>query len=547
MKSWFGIFLLVSFASFGQPVIEGRVVDKETGKPVAFASIGVVGTARGTSSNLSGQFSLAVMAGSSIKVTCVGYESLLIESLEEASVIQLAPKVTELSDVVIFSKEINARKVVRKAFSNLSANVNHNDFLQNFFYRHYCKDNAVYGRLIEASVDVWKERGYRSLRPSAGEGEGIRVNQLRRSLDKTAMSQGHVPLAVGSVLQADMLAYQTSAKSNNLTFFSEVSNLKTDFEDYTFEFVGGTTYDGQQVYEIRYAYKKDSLLTTTGFIDAPRAEGTLFITTDTFAFVKTEETKYQGRDTVRTSAYYRKYDDHYYPYHLVRDGKNYSSDHSTHWFHIELMSVEIRTGLAEKVVGQQPTKADLVRIPYDSVFWTNNTILKTTPLEDDIITDLGGGQSLNHQFQLYREFEQNLAEGGVRGEEKFNWLRTFSEGRRPLFVGFWTSDCASYLPELEATKRLNKLYGDKITFVLLSLDTDEVKWKQTMARYNLFADGIVHYRIGENARITSEYKIKDPPKFVLVSQSGTVFNANAKHPNDPMLEVEFKAMMGAHQ
>lgn len=537
---WLGILLLMSTTTFGQQVIEGRVVDKETGKPIPFASIGIVGTAKGTSTNFNGQFSLAVTSGSSIKITCVGYESMLIDSIEETHTIQLAPKATQLNDVVIFSKEVNARKVVRKAFANLSANVNHDAFLQNFFYRHYCKDGSVYGRLIEASVDVWKAHGYRSFQPTAGHDESIRVNQLRRSLDKTVVSQGHVPLAVGSILQADVLAYQTSAKSNHLTFFSEVSNLKTDFEDYQFEFVSGTTYDGQQVYEIRYAYKEDSLLTTNGYVDAPRAEGTLYITTDTFAFVKTEEVKYQGSDTVRTSAYYRKYDDHYYPYHLIRDGKNYSSDHSTHWFHIELMSVEIRKGVGEKFVGREPSRHDLAKIPYDSVFWTNNTILKTTPLEDDIIADLGGGQSLNHQFQLYREYEQNLAEGGILGEEKFNWLRAFSKGRQALYIGFWSSDCVNYLAELEQTKRLNKLYGDKITFVLLSLDEDEARWKQTMSRYNLFADGIVHYRLGSTPAAAKEWNVKDLPSFVLLSRTGAHYGGYSRRPTDATIEVEIK-------
>ena len=58
---WIVFFLIASSSAFSQKTrIEGKVVDRETGKAVPFASVGIVGTSLGTSTNLNGEFSLVV-------------------------------------------------------------------------------------------------------------------------------------------------------------------------------------------------------------------------------------------------------------------------------------------------------------------------------------------------------------------------------------------------------------------------------------------------------------------------------------------------------
>jgi hypothetical protein len=202
------IFLISSFSAFGQQIIQGQIVDKETSLPIPFASIGIVGSSKGTSSNLNGEFSLAIPESTSIKVSCVGYESVVLSTVQEFKLIKLKPVSTQLGEVVVFERAVNPKKIVRRAFANIAKNYDGLPMLQKFFYRHYCKDDSVYGRLIEAAVDVWKNQGYRTSRSYAGEHEEIKVTQLRRSVDKTAMAQGHEPIAIKNILQADGVAYQ---------------------------------------------------------------------------------------------------------------------------------------------------------------------------------------------------------------------------------------------------------------------------------------------------------------------------------------------------
>src|SRR5690349_2998049 len=100
---WFLFFFTLSSTVFAQQKIEGLVIDHETGKPIPFASLVIVGSSSGTSSNLNGQFSLVVPDTFSVKVTCVGYQSLVIHTISESQLIRLKPIAVQLSAVVVYN------------------------------------------------------------------------------------------------------------------------------------------------------------------------------------------------------------------------------------------------------------------------------------------------------------------------------------------------------------------------------------------------------------------------------------------------------------
>ncbi len=540
-----GLLLICSLASAQNKIVEGRIVDKDSDQPVPFASIGVIGTSKGTSSNLNGQFSVAVPDNFSLRISCLGYETLEVTnlSLDDYVLIKLKPSATQLKEIVVFNRQVNPKRLVQKAFASIDKNYNTNPFVQKFFYRHYCKDDSVYGRLIEASVDIWRRKGYKSKQPEAGIQDEIRVTQLRRSFDKTLSSQGHVPIAVKSILQADIAGYQESSPSEHLSFHSEVSHLQSNLEKYTFSFEGLTYYDGKEVYEVAYALKPDSVPTTTGFMKMPGNKGSLFITTDRYVFVKSIDVKFWDLDTVKTTSYYTPYNGKYYPYHLVRDGKTVGRDKSTHWFHVELMASEILVNDYEQFYGKEPSKFELLKIPYDSVFWTNNTTLKTTPLEDEIILDLGGGASLSDQFKRYHAYEMNKLESS-NADDRFKWYKEESQGKRILYITFWNSECKPCIQDFEAQKRLIKRYKDQVGFVLLSLDDDEKVWRKLIERYNLSIEGFTHYRIGKGSTISSHYQLKEIPFYILIDKKGNDYQVNARHPHDPHLVQDLDLLIG---
>lgn len=187
-----GYWLLIfSITGYAQVRITGKIIDRDSRQPIPFASIGIVGTSQGTSSNIDGEFSLVIPDKASIKVSCVGYVSAIISNPEQMKLIELTPYAIELQEIVVTSKSVNPSMVVRRALASIRKNYPQESFYQRFFYRHYCKDDDRYGRLIEAFVDVWKHSGYRSFRRFGGEREEIRVTHLRRSLDNTVLAAGH--------------------------------------------------------------------------------------------------------------------------------------------------------------------------------------------------------------------------------------------------------------------------------------------------------------------------------------------------------------------
>jgi len=534
-------FLHLTCSGFGQ-VIQGRVVDSTTDQPVPFASVGVVDTWQGTSTNLEGEFSLKVYEAARIKITCIGYESATFTAAELPAIVKLKPTPTVLNEIVVLSKAPNPRVIVRRAFANESRNFSRQSFLQTFFYRHYCRDDSVYGRLIEASVEVWKQNGYRLTRATAGEREDIRITHLRRSLDNTAMAQGHEPIAIGDVLEADMAAYQTSEKSPYPRFYDHASNLKTDFENYDFTLDGVSVYDGHQAYLIRYASKKDSILTTRGYLPAPSATGTLIITLEDFAFIKTEDLRKDGDQWLKTSAFYQKQGAYYFPYHFVREGESKLPGNHLHSFHIELMAVDIQHSLPPGFTATPMDRQGLSKIPYDSSFWSTSTILKTTPLENEIIHDLGGGKSLNNQFHRYRQHEWATSYGGSDATEKFEWLRKDNIKRHPMLLSFLPSNCRPFIPQLEALKRLNQDYRESVAFVIFVIDPDETNWQQTNAEMNLFADGIVSYRIADPSPLLKQYQIEKVPRFILLARDGAIFSSDAKWPDNELLKDDLRLL-----
>jgi CarboxypepD_reg-like domain len=146
-KFIFLLLILIPYSLLGQKRINGKIVDSKSGEPVSYASIGVVGTAKGTSANLEGSFSILVSDSETLKVTCVGYESIILKNLTPGLEIRLKQSTTQLAQVIVSTKRLAAEDIIKMAFKNVPENFNSKPFNQKFFYRHYCRDDSVYGRL----------------------------------------------------------------------------------------------------------------------------------------------------------------------------------------------------------------------------------------------------------------------------------------------------------------------------------------------------------------------------------------------------------------
>ena len=101
--------------------VSGTVVDRVSGEPIIGASVVVEGSAKGTSTDLDGQFSLSVPVGSTLKFSYVGYKELTKEVFQSGNLdIALTESATaQLDDVVVVGYGVQKKINVTGAVSML--------------------------------------------------------------------------------------------------------------------------------------------------------------------------------------------------------------------------------------------------------------------------------------------------------------------------------------------------------------------------------------------------------------------------------------------
>jgi thiol-disulfide isomerase/thioredoxin len=550
------VCFFVAFGALAQNgmirIIEGKLVDSQSGEAVAFATIGIAGSSLGSSSNAEGFFSLHVPANLNteklkIKISSIGYENVELVNPLGFKDIRMTPSTTVLKESIIFGSDLTPKGIVKKAFSRIKKNYNTKPFLYKNFYRHYCKEDSAYGRLIEAATEVYKRKGYKLQQPRPGYKDEVRITQLRRSLDKTKVSNTHLPIALYQTLGTDFVGFQTKTTSA-LSFIipGEVSILRPYLKQTNFTLEGITEFDGQQVYEISYRINpRDAAL--NGLYNHVTFSGRLFINTRDYAFVKVETLRESARDTTKTAVLYRKYRDKYYLYHSIKEATQMLTNDGKivfpHWSHIESITTDIQTEKFEKFKGKNPGREHMLNTPYDSNFWNDYTVLKSTPLEDKIVQDLSDGKSLHEQFAYYDSIERHAFIDPQLNEAAFNEVLKALKGT-PVYIDFWASWCGPCIAQMPASKVLNRKYQGKVAFIYLSIDASVDAWKNSMKLLEL-QDSVMrhHFRIGTRSDAAVLFEIKSIPRYVLVDRNGNFVDLNAKAPSDPDLEKDFERLL----
>lgn len=547
---------MFSLSVLAQPVnsiiIEGRVTDAVTKEAVQYASVGILGSTIGTSTNADGYFTLRVPSTFrskeyALKISCVGYDNEVIKNPEARLDVSMNQSKTMLKNVVVFDRDLSPEGIVRRAFRNVKRNYYTKPFVYQTFYRHYCKDNSVYGRLIEAAVEVYKRNGYKVQQPVPGWKEEVRVNQLRRSYDNTKVARGHVPIALYSVMATDPVGYQVKSSLSpmfkNLTRY-DVSNLRVNHKDYTFTLDGITEYDGEQVYIIGYKWKRDSTLLSTGILLRNSQEGTLYINTKNYAIVKTEQTRISPIDTLLSFTIFKKVDDKYFLYHSMKEGRTKMRSDSVHNHHLELITTDIITKGFKPFKGREPGREELFSIDYDSTFWDTYNVLKATPLEESIVADLEKSMPLSAQFKDYMVAEKEKYFSGKEDEEKFNKFLETNRGVRPVYIDFWASWCGPCIGEMPSSMELVEKYKGKIAFVYLSLDDDIEAWKKAIRKYNIERTFMTHhFRIGSNSDAAKLFSVDKIPRYILIDKQGNYVNLDARRPSSSLIHQDLDRLL----
>ncbi len=134
-------FLVISFAGIAQPfTISGRVLDAESGQPLAFVNIVINQGNTGGVSDIDGRFTLkSNEAINSLRFSYVGYAQLVlhVQNPDERLVVKMERLSLELPEVTIVAGENPAHRIIENAIRH--RNRNNYERLPSFSYTSYDK------------------------------------------------------------------------------------------------------------------------------------------------------------------------------------------------------------------------------------------------------------------------------------------------------------------------------------------------------------------------------------------------------------------------
>lgn len=203
---YFAVIALFFLSLTASAQLKGKIISKN-GEPIAFVSVAVAGTYNGTSSNESGQYSVAITKLGQYKIVfrCIGYKTKEVEvtvtKLPQTLNISLETESYQLKEVVISGNENQANTIITNAIKNREANAKKTaQFEADFYSRGVVRLKSVPKKIL-----------------------GQEIGNLGASVD----SSGNGILYLSETVSK--IKYERPGKINERVIASKVSGDDTDF------------------------------------------------------------------------------------------------------------------------------------------------------------------------------------------------------------------------------------------------------------------------------------------------------------------------------
>lgn len=245
---------------------KGKVVNSETGDPIASAHLLVSGTNISTITNNEGEFSLKITDDLSDAVVVISYLGYKSKSLpisyfkKEGTRIELEESIEELSSVNLFYSG-DARSLVESVLKNRNKNYLDEPTVMTAFYRESIKKRKQSASLSEAVVKIYKQP-YNNLKK-----DDIEIYKARKSTNYEKLDTLALKLRGGpfNTLYVDVMKYPEFLFED-----FEVANFQFDFDD-------PTKFNDRYIYVVNF---------TENDRTRPWYYGKLFIDSESLSLVK---------------------------------------------------------------------------------------------------------------------------------------------------------------------------------------------------------------------------------------------------------------------
>lgn len=123
MKICFSLFLMLLLSSAQSQERRGIIVDRETGKPVSYATVKVLNTRFGQVASGSGEFSLLISPGDSVLISSVGYRDTVLTEKDIKDRIALVPHHRLMPGLTVKKRKSTGRHLIGNGAGLVNKNI----------------------------------------------------------------------------------------------------------------------------------------------------------------------------------------------------------------------------------------------------------------------------------------------------------------------------------------------------------------------------------------------------------------------------------------
>jgi hypothetical protein len=398
------LFIGLPFFGWSQSLtISARVQDIETNEPLGFASVGIKGQPIGTISNLAGEFDFHFpinLRNDTLVISMMGYKNFeapiqnvignpdLVIRLERSEII--------LQEIVV-SDTMTGGDILRIALSRIDTNYPMTPFLLDGFYRDIKKVGGTYISLLEAAVKIYDD-SYAEPRNKHKLRERVKLIEVRTSLGYESRFTKYFDQAnlLEDLLLENSVRYRHIEPGDE--FLATLERDKNSF------------YDDHEIYVVKSTVDHQLKL---------------YIDKEDFAIIHLEfQTGLGSSDIQKKKDLVSKFVGSRKSIDFKRvHGKMYpnfmSMTTSVNWYDVKTGALKFETELIQQLminnVNAKVSEKEAVSMtermrnyglqyqdqPYNKEFWDRYNVIKETPIDKKILSDLEKVGPLEQQFADY--------------------------------------------------------------------------------------------------------------------------------------------------